>query len=75
MKKNYMLNIVDGKVPYLMRAGKDMVSARANKETVEWLLAKGKIKKSTEFEGYPICVDDIWFISGEWEEEKQHKED
>lgn len=71
MSQNYTLKIENGKVPYLMRAGKDMVSAAANPDTAHWMIGHGKVTSSDEFPGYPICVDDKWFIAGAFEDAEE----
>lgn len=53
----------DGRVPFLMIAGDDVVSHDMALERVEQLCREGKKTASTRFEGYPVCVDNKFFFA------------
>lgn len=53
----------NGLVPFLMVAGKDTVSSEMPLAEAEQLCAKGTTV-STEFPGYPICVDGKYYLAG-----------
>lgn len=52
-----------GYVSFLMVAGKDIVSSEMTLPEAERLCAKGTTV-STEFPGYPICVDGKYYFAG-----------
>lgn len=60
----YKLRIVDGKVPYMMVAGKDFVAAESPEATVRWIIENGKLEITNDVPGYPLCVDGKWYIAG-----------
>lgn len=72
MSNNYELNVVNGKVPYLTKSGKDNVLMHAPLDNALWILKRGKpenkiIPGQPE---YPICivVNGIeYFFAGIWE--------
>ena len=55
-------NCIDGKVPYIMAAGKDFVSSAMSQSDAERICAAGT-KISTRFPGYPISVDNKYFFA------------
>lgn len=57
------LKAIDGKVSYLMIAGRYTVEAEMPLESAERMCAKGA-KVSDRFPDYPICVDDKFFFPG-----------
>lgn len=61
---NYKLKNVNGKVSFLLRAGKDMVRNQMSMASAQHLLSNGKVTKSN-IKDYSICVDDKWYFEGE----------
>ena len=57
------LKAIDGKVSYLMIAGRYTVEAEMSLENAERMCAKGTTV-SNRFPDYPICVDDKFFFPG-----------
>ncbi len=57
------LQIKNGMVAYLYKAGKDLVSGELA-ATVARGIVKGAQSKTTtdDHPGYPLCVDDKWFF-------------
>lgn len=57
------LVIKDGKVAYLYKAGKDLVSGQLE-ASVAQAIVKGSKNKITnnEHPDYPLCVDGKWFF-------------
>ena len=62
---NYKLNNKDGKVAFLLRAGKDMVKNQIAIASAQNIIDTGKVTKSGR-KDYPICVDDKWYFEGEF---------
>lgn len=61
---NYKLKSKDGKVTFLLRAGKDFVKNQMAVASAQHIIDTGKLKKSNK-EGYPINVDNEWYFEGE----------
>lgn len=61
---NYRLKSKDGKVTFLLHAGKDFVRNQMAIASAQHIIDHGKIKKS-DVKGYPINVDDKWYFEGE----------
>lgn len=61
---NYKLKNIDGKVAFLLRAGKDMVKNQMALASAQHIIDTGKVTKSDR-KDYPICVDNKWYFEGE----------
>ena len=61
---NYKLKNINGKVTFLLRAGKDLVMNQMSIASAQHIIDNGKLKKSDQ-KGYPIYVDDRWYFEGE----------
>ena len=61
---NYKLKNVQGKVNFLLRAGKDLVKNQMAVASAQHIIDTGKMKKS-DVPGYPINVDDEWYFEGD----------
>ena len=74
---DYILKAVDGRVNYVMKTYLDPYFGSALQVSVEWMLHEYKPHRSTEFEGYPICVKvdcgTEYFFEGEWPEKPKRK--
>lgn len=55
--------INDGKVAYIMVAGKDYVQGEMPLDSVNELYSKGKKRASNRFKGFPVCVDEKYFFA------------
>ena len=64
----------DGKVAYLMVAGKDMVSAEMPVEIAQRIISRGDKQTSDRFPGYPLCVDGKYYFSATPERKKPKKQ-
>ena len=60
----YLKSDEKGNVPFLFRAGQDLVKSSMSKQTAYDIIAQGKITPSTN-SMYPIGVNDKWFFAGE----------
>ena len=58
------LKSIDGKVPYIMTAGKDFVSDEMSLAAAEQICSRGTQTASKLFPGFPICVDDKFYFAG-----------
>lgn len=56
------LKVIDGKVNYLMKAGKDTVKSIMDYKSAEKIIAAGKMTTSRKYKGFNICVDDKYFF-------------
>lgn len=56
--------VINGKVPYLMIAGKDTVKGEMPVEAAQKIYAEGTHQASRRFKGYPIGVNDRYFFAG-----------
>lgn len=63
----YKLKIVNGKVSFLLRTGKDMVRNQMAPASAQHIINNGKIKKSN-IKDYSINIDDKWYFEGKIEE-------
>lgn len=61
---NYRLKNINGKVNFLLRAGKDLVKNQMAIASAQHIIDTGKMKKS-DVPGYPINIDDKWYFEGE----------
>lgn len=58
------LKSIDGKVPYIMAAGKDFVSDEMSLAAAEQICSRGTQTASKLFSDFPICVDDKFYFAG-----------
>lgn len=61
---NYKLKSVNGKVPFLLRTGKDLVKNQMAVASAQHIIDHGEMKKS-DVEGYPININNEWYFEGE----------
>ncbi len=59
------LTIKNGMVAYKMEAGKDVVSAEMPVEKAEKMLATGTKRASNRFPGFPVCVNNRYYLAAE----------
>ncbi len=57
------LKNTDGKVNFLLRAGKDLVANQMALASAQHIIDNGKVKTSN-VKGYIINVDDKWYFEG-----------
>ena len=63
--KNPMkLKSIDGKVPYIMAAGKDFVKDEMSLAAAEQICSRGTQTASKLFPDFPICVDGKFYFAG-----------
>ena len=58
------LKNIDGKVPYIMAAGKDFVKDEMSLAAAEQICSRGTQTASKLFPDFPICVDDKFYFAG-----------
>ena len=58
------LKSIDGKVPYIMTAGKDLVRNEMPVASAERICYQGVKTTSKRFPNFPICVDDKFYFAG-----------
>lgn len=58
------LKSIDGKVPYIMAAGKDFVKDEMSLAAAEQICSRGTQTASKLFPDFPICVDDKFYFAG-----------
>lgn len=63
------LKSIDGKVPYIMAAGKDFVKDEMPLAAAEQICSRGA-KVNKLFADFPICVDDKFYFAGTIEKRK-----
>lgn len=72
--KNPMkLKSIDGKVPYIMAAGKDFVKDEMSLTAAEQICSRGTQTASKLFPDFPICVDDKFYFAGTSTKSKSSK--
>ena len=54
----------NGKVPYIMAAGKDFVKDEMSLAAAEQICSRGTQTTSKLFPDFPICVDDKFYFAG-----------
>ena len=71
----YKLKIVDGRVRYLTRSGKDYVVSSTTAERADWMMKNKPIenKPIQGFSGFCVCAAGEYFYEGEWTDEKPQK--
>jgi hypothetical protein len=57
------LKQVDGKVSFIMRAGKDFVKDEMPVDEAKKLVKNGETTESDKFDGYTLCVNDTYFFA------------
>lgn len=58
------LKSIDGKVPYIMAAGKDFVKDEMSLAAAEQICSRGTRTASKLFPDFPICVDGKFYFAG-----------
>lgn len=58
------LKSIDGKVPYIMAAGKDFVKDEMSLAAAEQICSRGTQTASKLFPDFPICVDGKFYFAG-----------
>lgn len=58
------LKSINGKVPYIMTAGKDFVKDEMSLAAAEQICFRGTQTTSKLFPDFPICVDDKFYFAG-----------
>lgn len=58
------LKSINGKVPYIMAAGKDFVKDEMLLAAAEQICFRGTQTTSKLFPDFPICVDDKFYFAG-----------
>ena len=58
------LKSTNGKVPYIMAAGKDFVKDEMSLAAAEQICARGTQTASKRFPDFPLCVDDKFYFAG-----------
>ena len=69
---NYRLKVSDdGRVRYIIRAGKDLVIASTTEDAAEWMMKNKKITRETptDWPEFQVCADGAYWFEGEWEDE------
>lgn len=69
------LKQVNGKVSFIMKAGMSFVKNEMPVAEAEKFIKDGKITESDKFEGYPICVDDIYYFAATMPKTKVYREE
>ena len=58
------LKSIDGKVPYIMAAGKDFVKDEMSLAAAEQICSRGTQTASKLFPDFPICIDGKFYFAG-----------
>lgn len=58
------VNEATGKVRYLMKQNGANVTGETSVQSAMWMLKHGKVKRSEEFEGFPLTADGVYFFEG-----------
>lgn len=58
------LKSIDGKVSYIMAAGKDFVKNEMSLAAAKQICSRGVQTASKLFPDFPICVDDKFYFAG-----------
>ena len=67
------LKSIDGKVPYIMAAGKDFVKDEMSLAAAEQICSRGTQTASKLFPDFPICVDGKFYFAGTSTKSKSSK--
>lgn len=57
------LKEVNGKVSFIMKAGKEFVKNEMPVAEAQKFVKNGKIAESDKFKGYPVCVNDTYYFA------------
>nr|DAU56337.1 MAG TPA: hypothetical protein [Caudoviricetes sp.] len=69
----YKLKNVNGRVKSMLKTGKDYSVNTISISAAQHIIDNGKITESDR-EGYPICVDGLWYFEGEPVVERRPRE-
>ena len=53
----------NGMIPFLMKAGKDIVSAIMTKEEMDKIIKNGEVVANNDHVGYNVLVNDLFYFS------------
>lgn len=53
----------NGMIPFLMKAGKDIVSAIMTKEEMDKIIKNGEVVENNDHVGYNVLVNDLFYFS------------
>lgn len=67
------LKSIDGKVPYIMAAGKDFVKDEMSLTAAEQICSRGTQTASKLFPDFPICIDGKFYFAGTSTKPKSNK--
>ena len=59
------VNEATGKVRYLMKQSGANVVGETSVQSAMWMLKRGEVKRTDEFEGFPLTADGVYFFEGE----------
>ena len=71
-KDNFKLNYDDnGRVRYVIKAGKDWAFATCTQEQAEWMMKNKPITRSTptDWPDFCVCADGAYYFEGSWDGE------
>lgn len=68
------LKSIDGKVPYIMAAGKDFVKDEMSLAAAEQICSLGTQTVSKLFPDFPICVDEKFYFAAISTKRKSNKD-
>lgn len=57
------LKEVNGKVSFIMKAGKEFVKNEMPVAEAQKFVKNGKVAESDKFEGYPVCANDTYYFA------------
>lgn len=69
------LKEVNGKVSFVMKAGKDFVKNEMPAAQAQKLIDNGKITESDKFADYPVCVNDAYYFAATMPNPKEKSEE
>ena len=58
------VNEATGKVRYLMKQNGANVTGETSVQSAMWMLKRGEVERTDEFEGYPLTADGVYFFEG-----------
>ena len=58
------VNEATGKVRYLMKQNGANVTGETSVQSAMWMLKRGEVKRTDEFEGFPLTADGVYFFEG-----------
>lgn len=73
-KNDYKLNFDEnGRVRYVIKAGKDWAFASCTREQAEWMMKNKPITRSTptEWPDFCVCADGNYWFDGTWDEDEK----